>query len=182
MILFIICQSSYPCTEPLKYYSAQVLQPVSGLFVIPLFSCKSSWEFSKKSNNILFSWKMTFQASDLKGWQFLNLCNDENNVLQPTYSKGSSWLKFFGHSNSLCARVTRAIINYAPIGEYRLRFFPREDFSCLCGSYPIETRHHILHKCKRFNVYWNLRRDSISHFILFLEFNSRAFSFESAIT
>ena len=35
----------------------------------PLFSCKLSWDFSKKSecDNILFSWKMTFQASDLKG-------------------------------------------------------------------------------------------------------------------
>ena len=34
MILFIICQLSYPCTEPLKHYSAQVSQPVSILFVI----------------------------------------------------------------------------------------------------------------------------------------------------
>jgi len=34
LILFIICQSSYPCTEPLKHYSAQVSQPVSILFVI----------------------------------------------------------------------------------------------------------------------------------------------------
>ena len=31
---FIICQSSYPYTEPLKHYSIQVLQPVSILFVI----------------------------------------------------------------------------------------------------------------------------------------------------
>ena len=98
------------------------------------------------------------------------------------YTKGRSWLKFLGHSNSLYARVTRVIVNHAPIDEYRLRFFPREDFSCLCKAYPIESRHHILHKCRRFNAYWNLRRDSISHFILFLEFNSRAFLLEMTIT
>ena len=34
MILFIICQSSYSYTEPLKHYSAPVSQPVSILFVI----------------------------------------------------------------------------------------------------------------------------------------------------
>ena len=37
-------------------------------------------------------------------------------------------------------RATRAITNHAPIGKYRLKFFPWEDFSCLCGTYPIETR------------------------------------------
>jgi len=77
--------------------------------------------------------------------------------------------------------VTRAITNHAPIGKYRLRFFPWESFNCLCRSYPIETRHHILHECRRYNKYWNLRRDMISYFILFLEFNCNAFAFASAI-
>jgi len=62
-----------------------------------------------------------------------------------------------------------------------LRFFPREDFSCPCGQYPIETRRHILHECKRFNEYWNLRRDSIGHFITFLELNPNVFAFPSPI-
>jgi len=91
---------------------------------IPHYPCKSSWDFSKKSkcNDILSIWKMTFQASDLKGHQFLELYDEDNNSLEPSYSKGSTWLKYFGHSNSLCTRVTRAIVNHAPIGEYRLRF------------------------------------------------------------
>jgi len=40
-----------------------------------LFSYKSFWNFDKKSgcNNILKTWKMTFQAFDAKGRQFLNL-------------------------------------------------------------------------------------------------------------
>ena len=96
------------------------------LYPQPLYSCKSSWDFSKKSecDNILSNWKMTFQASDLKGHHFLNLCDEDNNPLEPTYVKGGSWLKYFGHSNSLCTRVTRVIVNHAPIGEYRLKFFP----------------------------------------------------------
>ena len=39
------------------------------------------------------------------------------------YQKVDFWLKYFGHSNLLCTRATRAIINYAPIGKYYLRFF-----------------------------------------------------------
>ena len=144
----------------------------------PLYLCKLLWDFDKKSecDNILSGQKMTFQASDLKGHQFLDLCDKDNNPLKPTYAKGRSWLKYFRHSNSLCTRATRVIVNHAPIGKYRLKFLPREDFSCPCGSYPIETRHHILHECRRFNEYWNLRRDLISHFVLFLEFNSSAFA------
>jgi len=69
---------------------------------------------------------MMFQASDNKGRNFLDLLDDNLNTIELMYSKGESWLKYFGHSNLLCARVTRAIVNYFPIGEYQLRFFPRE--------------------------------------------------------
>ena len=114
--------------------------------------------------------------------QNINLCNEENNFIKPTYVKSRLQLKFFEYSNSLCIRTTRVIVNHVPISKYRLRFFFRENFSCLCGSYPIESRHYILYECKRFNVYWNLRRNSISYFVLFLEFNSRVFSFKIVIT
>ena len=89
--------------------------------------------------------------------------------------------KHFGHSNSWCTRASRAITCHAPIGEYHLQFFPREDFSCPCGNYPIETRRHILHECRRFNNYWNPRRDTISHFVAFLESNPNAFSFGESL-
>ena len=125
---------------------------------------------------------MTFQALDMKGKNFLKLVNSDNNIIEPSYIKGSLWLKYFGHSNSLCTRASRAITNHTPTGEYRLRFFPKEDFSCSCGQYPIKTRHHILHECKRFNEYWNLRRDSIGHFVMFLELNPNAFAFPEPIT
>ena len=122
---------------------------------ILLFPCKLSWDFSKKNkcNNIANRWKMTFQASDLKGKHFLDLLDSDDNIIELSYIKGGSWLKHFSHSNSLCARALRVITNYAPVGEYRLRFFPREDFSCPYGLYSIESRRHILHECRRFNEY-----------------------------
>ena len=120
---------------------------------------------------------MLFQASELKGNHFLDLLDSGNKIIKPTYTKGGLWLKLIGHSNLLCARTTRAIINHAPIGEYRLRFFLREEFRCPCNHYPIESRQHILHECVRFNGYWNPRRDSFSHFVMFLVLNPNAFSF-----
>jgi len=33
---------------------------------------------------------MTFQALDLKGRQFLKLCDEDNNPLEPSYAKGGT--------------------------------------------------------------------------------------------
>ena len=85
-------------------------------------------------------------------------------------------------SNLLCARALRAIVNYAPIDKYHLIFFPQEEFKCPCSTYPIKTRQHILYEYKGYNKYWNLRRDMIGHFTLFLVYNSNAFSFGKSIT
>jgi len=52
-------------------------------------------------------------VSDGRGRQFLNLVDDNLNVIESLYTKGGPWLQFFGHSNSLCARATRAITNHA---------------------------------------------------------------------
>ena len=147
--------------------------------VSPSYPSKTSWDFCKKSNcdELTKLWKMTFQALDGKGNQFLDLLDDDLNVIEPSYSKGGPWLQAFGHSNSLCACAVRAITNHAPIGEYRLRFFPNMDFECPCNNYPIETRRHILHECRRFNGYWNPRRDMLSHFVMFLTANLNAFAF-----
>ena len=125
---------------------------------------------------------MTFQTSNNRKHNFLDFLDEDLNPLEPSTANGRLWLKYFGHFNSLCVRVTRTIVNHIPIGEYKLRFFPREDIMCPCGKYFIEIRYHILHNCKRFNSYWNPRRDSIAHFVLFLEFNSNMFSFIENIT
>ena len=146
----------------------------------PIFPCKLSWDSCKKynCNFITIQWRMSFQVSDLKERNFLELLNDKSNPLKPSNIKSGPCLQYFGHSNS---RATRAIVNYVSIRNYWLRFFPREEFACLCSLYPIVLRQHILHECKRFNNYWNLKRVSIGHFILFLIYNGKAFSFEDSI-
>jgi len=123
-----------------------------------------------------------FQVSDLKGNQFLDLVDRDNNLLELLHIKGSLWLQNFSHSNSLCVRATRAITNHAPIGEYRLRFFPNKEFKCLYDQYPIKSRQYILYECKRFNEYWNSQKNSITHFVMFLERNHNAFAFSNDIT
>ena len=147
----------------------------------PSYPTKITWDYCKKidCDDSLNLWKMTFQASDGKGRYFLDLLDDDFNIIEPHYTKGGPWLQSFGHSNLLCARAVRAITNHAPIGEYRLCLFPGIDFSCPCSNYPIETRRHILHECQRFNEYWNPRRDLLSHFVMFLTANPNAFAFVS---
>jgi len=125
---------------------------------------------------------MTFQASDGKGNQFLDLMDNNLETIEPSYTKGSPWLQAFGHSNSLCARATRAITNHTLIGEYHLRFFPKEEFKCPCGQYPIETRRHILYECTNHNGYWNPRRDTLNHFVMFLRSNPKAFAFSDYVS
>ena len=174
----------WECPSHLKWHLHNEVDKETKMFKpLPLYPCKNSWDFSKKyeSDNILNIWKMMFQASNLKGNQFLDLVDDDNNIIEPTYIKGGSWLKMFSHSNSLCTCATRAITNHAPIGKFKLRFFLREEFKCLCDQYPIETRCHILHKYGRFNGYWNPRRDSLSHFIMFMVFNPSTFSFSNSL-
>ena len=147
--------------------------------VTPSYLTKTSWDFYKKSDcdELIKLWKMTFQASDGKSKQFLDLLDNDLNDIEPSYARDSPWLQAFSHSNSLCARVVRAITNHAPIGEYRLQFFPNMEFACPCNDYPIESRRHILHKYQRFNGYWNPRRDTLKHFTMFLTANPNDFAF-----
>ena len=170
----------WECLSCLKWRFHQDVDKDSKSFnLIPSFPCKISWDYCKKidSDNIINQWKMMFQASDRKGRQFLDLVDNNLNIIKLAYTKKGPWLQVFGHSNSLCAHATRAITNHALMGEYHLRFVPNEDFKCPCGNYPIKSRRHILHECTRFNRYWNPRRDSLSHFIMFLIANPNTFTF-----
>ena len=89
---------------------------------------------------------MYFEVSNFKGRYFFNLNNSDSQLICLTYPKDKAWLKYFGLSNLLCAHVIRFITNYALIGEYRLRFFLNESFTCLCGNFPIEIRLCILYE------------------------------------
>ena len=144
----------WKCSSCLKWRFHKDIDKDSKSFKpTPIFSCKTLWDFCKKTNSdvIIKQWKMHFQASNGKGNNFLDLLDNNFNIIKPLYIKGGPWLQAFRHSNSLCTRATQAITNHVPIGEYCLRFFPNENFNCPCNEYPIKTRRHILHECRRFN-------------------------------
>ena len=171
----------WECPSKLRWRFHSLVDKDSKSFSIsPSYPTKVSWDYCKKIDceDSLNLWKMTFQASDRKGRNFLELLDDDSNPIEPHFKKGGPWLQAFRCSNSLCTRTVRAITNHAPIGEYRLRFFPGLDFSCPYADYPIETRRHILHECKRFTGYWNSRRDTLNHFVIFLMANPFAFVFK----
>jgi len=125
---------------------------------------------------------MSFQALDNKGCYFLELLGNNLKPIEPLTSRGGPWLKYFEHFNFLCTRAIRAIVNHTPIDEYHLKFFLREEFKCPYGLYLIKSKHYILYEYRRYNNYWNPRRDSIAHFTLFLESNCNAFSFRESVT
>ena len=124
---------------------------------------------------------MIFQAFETRDRHFLDFLNDDLHSIESLYTKGDLQVKYFRHSNSLYVRATRAIINHTSIGEYYFYLFSKENFNCLCRNYLIKSRHYILHNCRRFNNYWNLRQDTISHFVSFLVFNKNIFSFGESI-
>jgi len=120
---------------------------------------------------------MTFQVSKYKERNFLELNNNDNQPIYLTYSKSSIWIRHFGFSTSICTCVTRMITNHTPIGEYRLRFFSKEFFACLCEDYSIKTRRYIMFYCAKYKKSWNPKRKSLKNVLIFLEFNPSAFCF-----
>ena len=113
----------WECPSKLKWrFHHEVDKDSKSFVVMPFYPSKISWEYCKKSDSdeLIKLWKMTFQASEGKGKNFLELLDDNLNVVKPSYAKDGPWLQLFGHSISLCAQATRAITNHVPIGEYRL--------------------------------------------------------------
>ena len=85
------------------------------------------------------TWRTAFNRPTVQGRHFPTLRGKNHKPLQPSYSKGGSWLTHIGQLVTLCARATRAILNHAPIGEYRQCFFPAECTQCPCGHCQVET-------------------------------------------
>ena len=77
---------------------------------------------SKSVLSCLDTWRAAFNYTLVQWCHFLTLRDKNHNPLQPSYSKGGSWLPHIGQSVTLCARATRAILNHAPIREYRHAF------------------------------------------------------------
>jgi len=97
---------------------------------------------SKSAAACLDAWRTSFALPSSQGHHFLPLKGSIKNLLQPSYAKDGGWLPFIGKSVTLYARATRAILNHAPIGEFRQHFFPAECTQCPCGHYQVETHRY----------------------------------------
>jgi len=81
----------WECPSCLKWRLHKSVDKESKLFnSLPSLSSKISWDFCRKtnSNNIINLWKMTFQALDGKGKNFLDLADINNDTIEPSYIKG----------------------------------------------------------------------------------------------
>ena len=131
-------------------------------------------------------WRAKAKAPSYTGKDWLPL-RRKGKIFCPTV--GSKTRKFFTDLvlNSMpdMSRLTRALTNHAPIGEYRRRFFPDKPDHCHhCGEATFHSRAHILTTCNKYqpcfsslgNLKANRKNDSL--FKAFLHNNPTAFTFE----
>ena len=81
----------WECHSILKWrFHHEVDKDSKSFLVMPFYPSKISWEFCKKSDSdeLIKLWKMMFQASEGKGKNFLDLLDDNLNVVEPSYAKG----------------------------------------------------------------------------------------------
>jgi len=148
-----------------------------------ILSSKTSWDFSRKKecDSIVKKWQMHFQVSNYKRRNFLNLNDNDNNFICPTYLKDRAWLKCFSLSNSLYTHITRLITNYTPISKYKQRFFPIHQ----------SHAHVVILLLKQDHIFYMTANDTRSHgtqsknlsknVLTFLEFNPGTFCFQESI-
>jgi hypothetical protein len=123
-------------------------------------------------------WSGMFSFPSYRGHNFLIL-NDGmfGPPVKPSHLKKGPWMRAFGDNPQLFARGCRATLCHAPIGEYRLRFFPSEDTNCShCHSQMVQTRSHILLSCRALD-HRPEECDHLDGFAEFLRRNPMAFAF-----
>ncbi|XP_006456644.1 hypothetical protein AGABI2DRAFT_146415 [Agaricus bisporus var. bisporus H97] len=127
-------------------------------------------------------------SSCFKGNSWYDTTDKEGNEVLPSHLQGGPWFQSYqgvraADNSLLFARLMRVMCNHAPIGEYKVRFFPKEPYkSCQCDLKSPETRQHLLMVCplfvRRINHYDLDGITTIRGLILFLQDNPQAFSFE----
>ncbi|KAF8642231.1 hypothetical protein AX14_009757, partial [Amanita brunnescens Koide BX004] len=80
--------------------------------------------------------------------------------------------------------ISYVMTNHAPMGEYRLRFFPDQPAHCPhCGKETLLSRRHVLCECPRYVAKfssltdWGSQRHNDKALSGFLDKNPTAFSF-----
>ena len=129
---------------------------------------------SKSATSCLDAWRTSFGRPSYQGHHFLSLKGGNRKSLQPSYTKGGSWLPFIGESVMLCARATRATLNHAPIGEFSASSLQSTPTVCVA----IARWKHILANCSRFShAPLTDHQPSLKHFVAFLKEHPSAFAF-----
>jgi ribonuclease HI len=130
----------------------------------------------------LSDWRTLAQAKTYRGRHYLY---GKKPPIPTDRITGTSLLARTGHSSVLTARMARAILSHAPTGEFRRRFFPREESQCpTCGV--LQSRRHILNSCTRYNRrpnFYEFLKNSADPGIALQDFltdNPTAFTFEDA--
>ncbi|XP_006462344.1 hypothetical protein AGABI2DRAFT_143963 [Agaricus bisporus var. bisporus H97] len=117
-----------------------------------------------------------------------DITDKEGNEVLPSHLQGGPWFQTYqgvkaANNSPLFARLMRVMCNHAPIGEYRVRFFPNKPYkACQCNLRSPETRQHLLMVCPLFvrqiNHYDLDGITTIRGLILFLQDNPQVFSFK----
>jgi len=120
---------------------------------IPLCpGCRVLFDFTWAAKKVAYwrEWHKEFTDPVKWGRGFLELVGLNGKPLKPMTLKGGAWSLFLASgSNLMTARMCRATIGHAPMGEYHLCFCPGEPTHCWCPPCPLQTRDHILHICPR---------------------------------
>ena len=96
-------------------------------------------------------------------------------------------LRAYGESKADMARFCRAVLNHAPLGSFRRRFFQNEPTECPdCGV--LQDRAHVLLECQRYRRWWHCngefeflqRVSAYRDMNSFLTVNESAFTFADA--
>ncbi|KAF7763765.1 hypothetical protein Agabi119p4_8302 [Agaricus bisporus var. burnettii] len=91
-----------------------------------------------------------------KGNSWYDITDKEGNEVLPSHLQGGPWFQTYqgvkaADNSPLFTRLMRVMCNHAPIGEYKVRFFPNEPYkACQCDLKSPETRQHLLMVCSLF--------------------------------
>ncbi|TBU33947.1 hypothetical protein BD311DRAFT_774403 [Dichomitus squalens] len=115
---------------------------------------------------MLSDWRhLSKESPTYLGTSFLRL----RTLLPPKHVQPPA-IKVLGGSQGAMTRFSRACLNHAPLGSYRLRFFPDKPAECpWCGVVQSRPHHKFL-----------VQKEFFAGLCTFLEDNPRAFSFEDA--
>ena len=130
-------------------------------------------------------WTRLFKDHTYRGSQWLPI-RRKKKIFKPSSAKAA---RDFFHNMargdaSRLSRISYAMTNHAPTGEYRTRFFPGEPAHCPhCGETTLLSRRHILCECPRYVAKfpsladWGSQRHNDKSLLGFLDKNPTAFSF-----